>query len=378
MPWKETTAMSERIEFIKTASKKGSNISLICQQFGISRTTGYKWLTRYHENGADGLQERSRRPHNCPNQTSKEVEAIILKIRKKFPCWGGVKIKAYLTRQGWRDLPAPSTITAILQRNGCINPQDSIKHRPMQRFERSNPNELWQMDFKGYFRIGTNKCHPLTVLDDHSRFLVGLQACPNQTWQTVQANLSLSFRQYGLPDRMLMDNGSPWGDDRETPYTVFTAWLMRLGIAISHGRPYHPQTQGKDERLHRTFQAELLDQVQLHDFQDCQEHFDLWRDFYNHERPHQALENAVPSDRYVPSNRSFPESLPPILYNPDDIVRMVDIKGKISFQGRLFRISKAFRGQPVALRPKETDGCFDVYYCQFKISEINLHYNEKV
>jgi len=372
MPWKEATAMSERIEFIKAFSQGERNLSELCHRYGISRTTGYKWLKRYLESGIEGLQEKSRRPHHSPKRTSPETEAAILKVRQNYPSWGGVKINAYLTRQGWQDLPAPSTVTAILYRHGQINPLESLKHCPMQRFERATPNELWQMDFKGYFRIDQGNCHPLTILDDHSRFLVGLQACPNQTWRTVQAHLTHTFRQYGLPDCMLMDNGSPWGDDRHTPYTILTAWLMRLGIAITHGRPYHPQTQGKDERLHRTFKAELLDQVQLHDLQDCQRHFDSWRDFYNQERPHQALDQAVPAEHYQPSQHPFPETLPPILYAPDDIVRMVDMAGRISFQGHAFKISKAFRYQPVAIRPTTTDGCFDVFYCRFKVSEIDL------
>lgn len=372
MPWKETTTMSERKEFIQRIQEGDANISAVCREFGISRPTGYKWLKRYAEAGMEGLQNQSRRPHRSPTQTSSEVEAAIIRVRRQHPSWGGVKIKAYMTRKGWQSLPAASTITTILQRYALIDPQESIKHRPLQRFERAVPNELWQMDFKGYFKIDQGNCHPLTVLDDHSRFLVGLQACHNQTWKTVQACLSLIFRQYGLLECMLMDNGSPWGDDRQTPYTILTAWLMRLGIAVTHGRPYHPQTQGKDERLHRTFKAELLNQVQLHDLQDCQDHFDAWRDVYNQERPHQALNQAVPAERYQPSQRSFPEVLPPILYAPDDMIRMVDLSGKISFHNHIFKISKAFRYQPVAIRPTNTDGCFDVFYCRFKVSEIDL------
>ena len=161
MPWKEKTAMSERTEFIKEAMKEGSNISSLCQRYGVSRVTGYKWLNRYRREGSEGLQERSRRPHRSPNQTPKEIERAILEVRSKYPCWGGVKIKAYLTRKGWQDLPAASTITAILQRSGRIDPQESVKHRPVQRFERANPNELWQMDFKGHFGINQGKCHPI-------------------------------------------------------------------------------------------------------------------------------------------------------------------------------------------------------------------------
>lgn len=372
MPWKETTAMSERKQFIEETLENGNNVSHLCRKYGISRTTGYKWLRRYAESGVDGLREKSRRPLVSPNQTSREIESAILKVRKSYPVWGGVKIKAYLYRQGWQVLPSASTVTAILQRNGCIDERESIKHRPLQRFEREQPNELWQMDFKGHFRIEDGLCHPLTVLDDHSRFLVGLQACSNQTWHTVQDQLTRVFSQYGLPDCMLMDNGSPWGDDQYSPYTILTAWLMRLGIAVVHGRPYHPQTQGKDERLHRTFQIEVLDQVKLSTLADCQSRFNLWRDFYNHERPHQALQQAVPAERYQSSSRSFPDPLPPILYPPEDVVRMVNEAGKISYQGKSFRISKAFRFQPVALRPSDRDGCFHVYYCGFKVREIDL------
>ena len=165
------------------------------------------------------------------------------------------KIKAYLERKEGSRMPSASTITAILKRNEQIDPAESSKHRPFQRFEMEQPNQLWQMDFKGYFALEEGGyCHPLTVLDDHSRFLLGLRACPNEAMVTVKAQLSEIFRSYGLPDRMLMDNGSPWGDDADTHHTIFTAWLIRLGVQVSHGRPYHPQTQGKDERLHRTLQ----------------------------------------------------------------------------------------------------------------------------
>jgi len=228
------------------------------------------------------------------------------------------------------------------------------------------------MDFKGYIKLDSGNCHPLTILDDHSRFLVGLHACSNQLWQTVQAQLIDTFRIYGLPECMLMDNGSPWGDSQLTPNTVLTTWLMRLGIAVPHGRPYHPQTQGKDERLHRTLQAEVIDQVEMHTLIDCQTHFDVWRDFYNQERPHQALGHAVPAERYQPSPRQYPEILPPIMYDPADIVRKVDINGKIFFRNQKYRIGKAFRYCPVALRSTEIDGAYDVYFCNNKVAQIDL------
>jgi transposase InsO family protein len=372
MPWKEVSTMSLRKAFVELAEQDHMNLSELCRQFGISRKTGYKWLKRYREGGEIGLADRSRRPHSSPKRTCGAMEAAILGVREDHPTWSGYKIKASLKRKGWEGLPAHSTITQILRRHGKIDPDESPKHRALQRFEMEQPNQLWQMDFKGHFAIDAGRCHPLTVLDDHSRFLLGLRACPNETHQTVQEQLSDIFRQYGLPERMLMDNGSPWGDDRSNPYTAFSAWLIRLGVQVSHGRPFHPQTQGKDERLHRTLDDELLKQLPLQSLLDCQKHFDHWRQMYNHERPHQAIGMAVPAERYQPSPRPFPEQLPPILYDPADSVRKVDSSGKISFAGRPFRVGKAFRHYPVALRPADVDGDYEVYFCHQPIARISL------
>jgi transposase InsO family protein len=373
MPWKETTSMSLRLEFIHLAELKDSNISELCRRFGISRKTAYKWLKRYQEQGESGLADRSRRPHHSPRRSPVEVEAAVVKVRCNHPAWGGRKIKAYLERKGHHSLPSPSTITEILRRNDRIDAEEARKHRPFHRFEMEQANQLWQMDFKGYFAVEEGGyCHPLSVLDDHSRFLLGLKACPNETRQTVQEQLSGIFRCYGLPERMLMDNGSPWGVDRDSPHTILTAWLIRLGIQISHGRPYHPQTQGKDERLHRTLKDELLSRHTLINLPDCQLHFDRWRDIYNYERPHEALDMQPPVSRYQVSPRPFPEVLPPILYDTGDIVRKVDQTGKIYFHNRSFRVGKAFRYNPVALRPAQKDGDYDVIYCHLKVAQISL------
>jgi transposase InsO family protein len=372
MPWKEVSTMSLRKALVELAEMEAMNFSDLCREFGISRKTGYKWLSRYRQEGESGLADRSRRPHHSPQRTAGVLEAAILGVREAHTTWSGYKIKANLERKGWEGLPAHSTITEILRRQGKIDPQESPKHQPLQRFEMQQPNQLWQMDFKGHFALNAGRCHPLTVLDDHSRFLVGLRACPNETQQTVKAQLSDIFRQYGLPERMLMDNGSPWGYDRCDPYTAFSAWLMHLGIQISHGRPYHPQTQGKDERLHRTLQDELLQQQPLATLAECQQHFDQWREMYNTERPHQAIDMAVPAERYQPSPRLFPEQLPPILYDPGETVRKVDSSGRISLAGRSFRVGKAFCHYPVAIHPIDVDGDFDVIFCHQPIARITL------
>jgi len=373
MPWKEESTMSLREAFIEQALEEGANISELCRCYAISRKTGYKWLARYRQGGQAGLSDASRRPKHSPKRTPAGVEAVLVEVRQAHPTWSGYKIKASLQRTGREDLPAHSTINAILKRQGQIDPQASQKHQAFQRFEQERPNQLWQMDFKGHFALTAGgRCHPLTVLDDHSRFLLGLRACADETHATVHAHLTSIFRQYGLPERMLMDNGSPWGKDRDTPYTALGAWLIRLGILLSHGRPYHPQTQGKDERLHRTLQEDVLDRQALTNLLDSQQYFDLWREIYNHQRPHAALQMAVPADRYSPSPRPFPQQLPPILYDPGYIVRRVDVGGQISFHNRIFHVGKAFRQSPVALLPIEPDGDFAVFFCQQEIAHISL------
>src|SRR3984893_8234164 len=259
MPWKDVSIMSQREEFILLALHDGANVRQLCRRFSISAKTAYKWLARYAAGGTEALADHSRRPRTTPGQTSAEVEAAVLAVREQHPAWGGRKIRARLQTLGEADVPAASTITAILRRHGLIDPDEAAQHRAFERFEHAAPNDLWQMDFKGHVAMADGRrCHPLTVLDDHSRYAVGLRACADERGPTVQEELTKLFRVYGLPRRMLMDNGSPWGDEGGQPYTAFTVWLLRLDVAVSHGRPYHPQTQGKDERFHRTLRAEVL------------------------------------------------------------------------------------------------------------------------
>lgn len=371
MPWREVSPVSERREFVGLANAPGANVSELCRRFGISRKTGNKWLSRFRESGVEGLAERSRRPQGSPARTDERVEAAVLDLRAKHPAWGGRKLRARLLALGHTSVPSASTITAILERNGLLS-EDRREKRNWQRFEHEAPNRLWQMDFKGHFATEQGRCHPLTLVDDHSRYNLCLRAFDNERATTVQEALSDVFRRYGLPERILCDNGSPWGDDAHTPHTILTVWLLRLGVGVSHGRPYHPQTQGKEERFHRTLQLEVIQRAVFRDLDHCQQQFDVWRTTYNHERPHEALAMAVPADRYQPSWRQFPEKLPPIEYSPGDLVRKVDQKGVFSFKGRFWKLGKAFREMPVALRYTEQDGVFDVYFCSERVKSIEL------
>lgn len=363
--------MSLRTDFVEAAGHAGANIRELCRQFSISPPTGYKWLRRYQAEGVVGLADRSRRPSTSPSRTNNAMEQEVLALRGKHPAWGGRKLRARLRALDREGVPSASTITAILHRHGQIDPAESAKHRPFQRFERPTPNDLWQMDFKGYFPLQLGHCHPLTVLDDHSRFCVGLRACDNEQTPTVQASLTELFRQYGLPNWMLMDNGPPWGAAGETPYTALTVWLLQLGVGISHGRPHHPQTQGKDERFHRTLRAELLITQTFPDLLVCQQAFDEWRNTYNRDRPHEALGLATPISRYQPSPRPFTEVLPTIEYESGAVVRKVQDKGEIWFRGRPYRVASAFRGHHVALREADLDGIYTVHFGAFPIAQID-------
>ena len=247
--------MSLRAEFVMLAGQEGANVRALCRGYGISAQTGYKWLARAALDPEERFADRSRRPRSSPRRTPAEVEAKVVALRCAHPRWGGRKLARRLRDLGAPRVPAPSTITAILRRHGRLDESELLTPHAMIRFERDRPNELWQMDFKGHFAHDAGRCHPLTLLDDHSRFSLCLEACANQRGATVEASLVPTFERYGLPRRMVFDNGSPWGNGPGDPYTPLGVWLLRLGIAISHSRPYHPQTLGKDERFHRSLKA---------------------------------------------------------------------------------------------------------------------------
>lgn len=373
MAWKEVTVVRLREEFIQLSKTKNLSISELCKRFNISRKTGYKWLNRFAECGKTGLEDHSKRPKNSPSKTTSSEEELIVALRNKHPAWGGRKLRARLQALGYIDVPPPSTITNVLHRHGLIDKCESHKHKAWQRFEHDSPNRLWQMDFKGHFAMTQGRCHPLTIIDDYSRFSICLQACANETTKTVEEKLINVFRTYGLPDRFNVDNGPPWGCSGQARFTTMSVRLIRIGVSVSFSTPLHPQTNGKDERFHRTLKAELLRYQQMHDMKHAQHLFDEWRDCYNLERPHEAISMATPASRYQASLRSYPERLESIEYPPGDIVRKVQAQGFISYKSRNIKIGGAFYGEIVALRHTQKDDIFDVYYCHQRIATINFN-----
>lgn len=371
MSWKVETTLVVRREFVELCSVEGANISELCRRFGVSRKTGYKWLGRFRESGASGLSDQSRHPIHSPSETGTVVKSRVIALREAHPAWGGRKLRRRLEDQGVSGVPSASTITEILRREGMLS-SIGPSPGPFQRFERARPNELWQMDFKGHFgMVNGGRCHPLTVLDDHSRFSLVLEACGHEQGTLVQTVLSSAFRLYGLPEAMLMDNGSPWGNDRVSPWTPLTVWLLRLGIRVLHGRPYHPQTQGKEERFHRTLRAEVLQGRTFSDLGESQQRFDAWRPVYNFERPHEALGLSVPGSRYQASPRRYPEQLPAMEFSPIDLVRKVQDKGQFWFRGQSWSVSQAFKGERIGLRPTTIDGVWNVWFGPQCLGELN-------
>lgn len=371
MPWQEVSIMEQREEFVRLARLEGVNRRELCRRFGISAQTGYKWLHRFA--AGEALEDRSRRPKSSPRRVERSLEEAVIGVRKAHPTWGARKIAAVLARSHER-LPAVSTIHAVLCRHGLVAPRQATG-QVWKRFEQDAANRLWQMDFKGRVRLGdAQPCHPLTIVDDHSRFAVCLAACLDQRTRTVQHQLERSFARYGLPDAFLVDNGSPWGsshpDSRWTPLRV---WLARLGVNVIYARPFHPQTKGKNERFNRTLNEEVLALRSYRDSAALQQAFDRWRLVYNHHRPHEALADQVPASRYRPSQRSWPGSVPDVAYEPGTITRLVPrTKAYISYKGRLWPVPKAFRGYRLAIRPTATDGILGIYFAANRVANIDL------
>ena len=378
MPWKEMSAMDQREEFVALALQGGANRRELCRRFGISAPTAYKWLARQKAGGSAWSADLPRRPHHNPARSDSTIEASVLKVRDKYPAWGARKIGRVLERAGF-EVPAASTIHAILQRHGRIREPKHAGAAP-GRFEYPEPNLLWQMDFKGHKPLtGGRRCHPLTIVDDHSRYAVCLAACGDQQTPTVTSWLTQTFRRYGLPQALLVDNGSPWGDGPGQSWTRLGVWLLKLGVDVIHSRPYHPQTRGKNERFHRTLEDEIFAFNRFNDLRQAQGAFDRWRTIYNTVRPHEALGQEVPLTRYTPSRRAMPERLPEPHYGRGDIIRTVGTtKAYISFKGRPWKVPKAFFGERVAIRPIEKDGLYGVFFAARQIATIDLQTNSDV
>lgn len=363
MPWKEKTVMEQRKEFIEQAAEC-TNFSALCREYGISRKTGYKWLNRFREDGS--VSDRSRRPKYPHAKTAPVIEAAVLAMREENPSWGGRTIHAVLEADGIKGLPSAKTCSNILKRNGCIKPEESLKHRAYQRFEREQCNSLWQTDFKGDFGLlDGSRCYPLDILDDHSRFCIRTE--PKNSATGVKESFIQAFQEYGLPDAILSDHGSQFAGFKGG-YTHFERWLMDLDILPIHGRIMHPQTQGKIERFHRTMKAELLREPFL-DLKDAKKHFARWRWKYNEIRPHSALNMKTPASVYTPSKRLLFEPKP---YEYTGHVCKVNNWGYLRFGPVQLFLSETMANTYLEVVPA-SDDTFSVRYRNFQIALIDAN-----
>ena len=374
MPWEHKTVKEQREEFV-SAAQGCSNFSALCRAFGISRKSGYKWVQRAAT--GEQLDDRSRRPRRVASRTPEEVERKVLALRTRQPGWGARKIKVVLERGGSTDIPSERTVCRILQRNGCIDPEESRKRQPWQRFEREHCNELWQTDFKGEFKtLDGRYCYPLDIIDDHSRFVLRIAAA-DRIALTVIPVFESAFREYGLPLAVLSDNGPPFAGFRHG-YTPFEKWLMDRDVLPIHGRVGHPQTQGKIERFHGAMKREFL---RHHDFADAAQanrQLQRWRRTYNMERPHEALGMRCPGEVYAPSTRRLPRRIPPVEYGGRFHVIRVNSAGYIRLDGFKSYLSETMAGSLIELRPSEDGEVIVACYRNFKIAEFAARTGERL
>jgi len=372
MPWKEKTVEENRAEFVRQVKAKEGSMSALCREYGISRVTGYKWLKRSEK--GESMSDQSRAPFNTPARIAAEVEERIVGMRTAEPALGAKKIRKMMQNDGQTDLPAISTINAVLKRNGLITKQASEAAEHYTRFQKDEPNEMWQADFKGNFLMGNGKrCHPLSIIDDCSRFCVCADAKGNEQLLSTKESFVNTFREFGLPKSILCDNGTPWGSSQSTSITRFEVWLMELGVLTLHIRNHYPQCQGKVERFNGSYKRERLNFYVPHDMEDAQRCREEYKNFYNNIRPHEGIDMDTPAQRYSRSEREFTEAVTPWEYESGGVLRKVKSSGYFSFEGQGYYLSEGLGNKEVMLFPCEgKDGWFDVVFREFTVAKLSL------
>jgi transposase InsO family protein len=378
MGWKETCAVEERMRFVVAAEKGEASFAGICRQFGVSRRVGYKWLARFEEEGAVGLLDRSRAPRHHPQAIAPNIVERCLEVRRTYPTWGPVKVRAYLERRASKiDWPAASTIGELFDREGL-----TVKRKLRRRSPPSSApfahceaaNDVWCIDFKGWFLTGDGKrCEPLTITDAYSRYLLRCQALSRTDTDHVWPVLEAAFREFGLPRYMRSDNGSPFASRGAGGLSQLSVKLIKAGVTPERIAPGKPQQNGRHERMHLT----LLQEVASPPARSAREQFKRLRDFqqmYNEQRPHQALDNATPAECYQASARHFDGILRSPEYG-DQNVRWVRHNGEIKLDGKFVYINAALVGEPVGLAESE-DGCWIVSYGPIMLGTIAYRADE--
>jgi putative transposase len=365
MPWQEMSSMDQRMQFIADHQRGLYVMTELCARYGISRKTGYKWLTRYATDGARGLTERSHAPHVCPHRISDVLAALLLDARRAHPSWGPAKLVQFLTPRHPRvdRWPAISTVADLLKRHALVRPRPlrrPIVHPGTVPIQTSAPNDLWTADFKGQFRTRDGiYCFPLTIADQHTRYLLRVHGLLNTRGVGVRPVFERAFREYGLPRAIRTDNGVPFANTGLHGLTQLNVWWLRLGIQHQRIRPASPQENGAHERMHRTLKAETT-RPPAADLAQQQRAFTAFRREYNEVRPHAALGGDPPAARYTPSPHAYPTTLPTHEYPGHFLVKRVTNAGTIRFPDRLLFLANALKQHHVGLEESD-DGIWSLY-----------------
>ena len=348
--------MSQKLEFVERATQAGAKLAPLCREFGISRQTGTKWVQRFKQEGYAGLEERSRRPRSSPLTSAEELVMAVLEQRDRHPSWGAKKLRDLLAKRFGDATPSMATIARILRRAGVVRarrrrkPLSVVDQAP--RVAADAPNDVWTMDFKGWWRTNDeSRCEPFTVRDAFSRYVLAITLLPTTAGQHVRSELERLFKKHGLPKAFQCDNGSPFISTRARGgFTVLSVWLTSLGIRILRSRPGHPQDNGGHERMHRDL-AQEVQRWPSEDLRAQQRELDRWMQEFNHVRPHDALSGKTPSDLYKLSDRKL-RAPRPFAYPTTFTVRKVGGTGHINWHGEHCYVGQAFRGQHVGLEPQ--------------------------
>lgn len=368
MPWCVRGKVDLRLEFVKRVLEEDEPFAQVCRAYGVSRPTGYLWLGRYQKTGRiQSLADRSRRPKTSPNQTDPGIEERVIALRDKYG-WGADKLKVLLAREGI-DIPRV-TINRIIRRNGLLIPEDCSRPA-VKRFEKEHPNEMWQVDLKGCMGRGEARCEPLSIIDDCSRYAVGLFATRTSKLLPIQAAFQETFEKYGVPEALLMDHGIPWWSSSHViGLTRLAVWLMKQDIKLKFSGYNHPQTQGKVERFHRSLAHAVRHKGTPTVFRKWPRLLSTIRYEYNHVRPHEALGMEVPASRYRHSEKRYnPKPLPP-QYPSNSIVLKTDQMGRLSYKGLRLFASEALAGELIRIVELECTGL--IFYRNTPIREFSL------
>ena len=374
MPWSQTSPMDQRTQFIADYLREVLSVTELCDLYGISRKTAYKWIERYLRQGPAGLEERSRRPQRSPNRTPDEVTQALLEARRRHPSWGGKKLLTLVHKRHPRwDLPHRSTVCDILGRHGMVPKKRQRRHighpgKPTSLI--LAPNDLWSADFKGQFKTGNGRyCYPLTVADSYSRYLLGCQGLNSTSVEEAKPVFTRLFREYGLPKRIRTDNGVPFATSTLARLSRLSAWWVRLGVLPEFIEPGKPQQNGRHERMHRTLKDETT-RPAAGSLPAQQRKFNVFIDEFNNERPHEALDQQTPAACYRPSPREMPEKIPPFVYPDRFEVRYVSGNGGIRWNRDWVNVSTVCIGEYVGLEEID-NGVWNVYFGPLKLGRLN-------